>query len=49
MCHNPECSFCRWDMAEVGQYLDALLIRPILDGKRTDGIMRTHKLIDLDQ
>lgn len=33
-CHNPRCIFCRWTMDEVGQYLDALLIRPIVDGER---------------
>jgi len=36
MCHVPECVFCRRTMEEVGEYLDVLLIRPIVDGKRFD-------------
>lgn len=34
MCHEPGCVFCRRTMAEVGDYLDALLIRPVVDGER---------------
>jgi hypothetical protein len=34
MCNNPACVFCRRTMAEVGAYLDALLIRPVIDGER---------------
>ncbi len=34
MCHEPACVFCRRTMAEVGEYLDALLIRPVIDGVR---------------
>ena len=34
MCHEPACVFCRRTMAEVGAYLDALLIRPVVDGER---------------
>ena len=34
MCHTPECVFCRRTMKEVGRYLDALLIRPVIDGER---------------
>lgn len=34
MCHNAECVFCRRTMAEVGEYLDALLIAPLVDGER---------------
>ncbi len=36
MCHNPFCVFCRRTMEEVGVCLDVLLIRPIIDGKRTE-------------
>ena len=36
MCHTPECVFCRRTMKEVGEYLDALLIRPVVDGERLD-------------
>lgn len=36
MCDEPECIFCRRTMEEVGEYLDVLLIRPIIDGKRLD-------------
>jgi hypothetical protein len=36
MCHRPECVFCRRTMREVGEYLDALLIRPVIDGVRMD-------------
>lgn len=36
MCHEPECVFCRRTMAEVGEMLDALLIRPLVDGERLD-------------
>jgi len=34
MCNNPHCIFCRRTMGEVGEILDTLLIRPIIDGKR---------------
>jgi hypothetical protein len=34
MCHEPSCVFCRRTMAEVGEYLDVLLIRPVINGKR---------------
>lgn len=34
MCHNPQCVFCRRTMEEVGEFLDALLIRPVIDGER---------------
>lgn len=34
MCHNSACIFCRWTMAEVAEYLDKLLIRPVIDGER---------------
>ena len=34
MCHEPGCVFCRRTMIEVGEYLDALLIRPVVDGER---------------
>ena len=36
MCHNPSCVFCRRTMKEVADYLDALLIRPLVDGERMD-------------
>lgn len=36
MCHNPECIFCRRTMKEVGEYLDVLRIRPVVDGERLD-------------
>jgi hypothetical protein len=32
MCHTPECVFCRRTMKEVEEYLNMLLIRPIIDG-----------------
>jgi hypothetical protein len=34
MCHEPECVFCRRTMAEVGDALDMLLIRPVVGGER---------------
>ena len=34
MCHHPECVFIRRTMDEVGEILDLLLIRPIVDGER---------------
>jgi len=34
MCHRPECVFCRRTMQEVGEYLDVLLIRPLVNGER---------------
>lgn len=37
MCHNPECVFCRRTMKEVGEFLDALHIRPLVDGERFPG------------
>jgi hypothetical protein len=33
-CNNPQCVFIRRTMAEVGEYLDLLLIRPLVDGER---------------
>jgi hypothetical protein len=36
MCHVPECVFCRRTMQEVRDYLDAMLIRPIVDGEPLD-------------
>lgn len=36
MCHTPECVFCRRTMDEVGEALDLLLIRPVIDGERLD-------------
>jgi hypothetical protein len=36
MCHVPECVFCCRTMSEVGDYLDTLLIRPLVDGERLD-------------
>jgi hypothetical protein len=37
-CHNHECVFCRHGMEEVGEILDTLMIRPIVDtdGRRLD-------------
>jgi len=32
MCHEANCRFCRRTMAEVAEYLDVLLIRPVIDG-----------------
>ena len=40
MCHQPACVFCRRTMEEVGEYLDVLLIRPIIDGKRIEEVLR---------
>ncbi len=34
MCHNSECVFCRRTMEEVGEILNILLIRPVIDGER---------------
>ena len=34
MCHNPSCVFCRRSISEVGNILDALVIRPLIDGAR---------------
>ena len=34
MCNNPYCVFCRRTMTEVGEYLDVLLIRPVVNGVR---------------
>lgn len=36
MCHVPECVFCRRTMAEVGDVLNILQIRPVIDGERYD-------------
>jgi hypothetical protein len=33
-CHTPGCVFIRQTMAEVAESLDALLIRPVLNGVR---------------
>lgn len=33
-CNNPYCVFCRRSMKEVGEYLNVLLIRPVIDGER---------------
>lgn len=34
MCHTPGCVFCRRTISEVGDMLDALQIRPVIDGVR---------------
>lgn len=34
MCNNPCCVFIRRTMDEVKEYLDMLLIAPVIDGKR---------------
>jgi hypothetical protein len=34
MCRTPECIFCFKTMDEVAEILDALLIRPIVNGER---------------
>lgn len=34
MCDTSECVFCRCTMKEVGDILNTLLIRPVIDGKR---------------
>lgn len=34
MCHTPECVFIRQTMPEVKEYLNMLLIAPIVDGER---------------
>lgn len=39
MCHTAGCVFFLCDMEEVGQYLDRLLIRPVINGKRYEGAM----------
>ena len=36
-CHTPGCCFCFSSTEEVGEYLDILLIRPIVNGVRMDG------------
>jgi len=46
MCHEPGCAFCRRTMEEVGEYLDAMLIRPIVDGERID--LSASVLVELD-
>jgi hypothetical protein len=51
MCHNPKCVFCRRTMQEVGEMLDALLIRPVVGGERLDlhprDVLKVGDLIDL--
>ena len=34
MCHTPECVCIRMTMPEVGELLDKLLIRPVINGIR---------------
>ncbi len=34
MCHEPNCVFVCRTMAEVGELLDVLMIRPVVDGER---------------
>lgn len=34
MCSTPDCLFCWRFIAEIGSLLDALLIRPVIDGER---------------
>lgn len=38
MCHVPECAFCRRTMTEVSDYLDAMLIRPIIDRQQHEAL-----------
>lgn len=43
MCNNPECYFCRRTMKEVSEYLDMLMIRPIIDGVQQPTIIISDK------
>ena len=43
-CHNPACVFCRQDMETVGEVLDILLIRPVVNGERLEA---GYKLRDI--
>jgi len=39
-CNNPYCTFCRRSMVEVDEYLDALLIRPKVDGEHIPEVLQ---------
>jgi hypothetical protein len=39
-CHTPGCRFYLCSMAEVGQYLNLLLIRPVIDGERIKEVLQ---------
>lgn len=39
-CHTPGCVFWMCDMGEVSEYLNRLMIRPIIDGKQIDPIQK---------
>ncbi|KKN75831.1 hypothetical protein LCGC14_0377070 [marine sediment metagenome] len=43
MCDTPECIFCRRTMKEVSEYLDVLLIRPVIDGVQVEVIETYNK------
>ena len=36
MCHEPGCVFIRRTRGEVSEYLDMLMLRPIVDGDQLD-------------
>lgn len=38
-CHTPGCRFFLFGMVEVGEYLNRLLIRPIIDGVRISEVL----------
>ena len=35
-CRTPECVFYNRNIIDITEYLDALLIRPVVDGERLD-------------
>lgn len=36
MCRTPECVFCWRSVPEIAEWLNVLLIRPVIDGERLD-------------
>lgn len=48
MCHRPGCVCIRMTMAEVGELLNRLLIRPMIDGVRIEALQDGELLPDHD-
>jgi hypothetical protein len=48
-CNNAECVFCRRTMAEVGHYLDVLLIAPVIDGERIFLPVNSHAELERER
>lgn len=44
MCDTPGCIFCWCTMAEVSEYLNRMLIRPIVDGEQFESLQEGEQV-----